>query len=65
MDPQTLKRRSKQAASLLKKITAVWNGLDKIPSFNGKTPFMDKVNNARIEAHTLAENLKLDAQESK
>jgi hypothetical protein len=61
MNKATLKRRQQQAAALLKAINRIWDSLDKIPSFNGKAPFMDKVKRAQILAQNLHWNLDHDA----
>jgi hypothetical protein len=60
MDRPTVKRRKQQAARLLNSVNAVWNSLEKIPSFTGKARFMDQVKRAQTRAHNLHWNLEHD-----
>lgn len=64
MKKSTLKRRSDAANKLYQKIDAIWESLEKIPSFTGKARFMDRVLRARMHAHNLNFNLKADLFES-
>lgn len=56
-------RRADTAEKLEKRLDRLWKATDKIPSFKGKAPFMDKVLAARNEAHSLAWDLRLDVNE--
>ena len=60
MDKETLERRYKEAKIISKHIEGVWDRLNKVPSFNGKADFMDRINRARIEAIVLRDNLNQD-----
>ncbi|WP_009959052.1 hypothetical protein [Verrucomicrobium spinosum] len=56
-------RRAEAAEGIEKKLQSIINDLEKIPSFNGKARFMDKVFRVRTHAFALASNLRLDANE--
>lgn len=64
MDRDTAQRRKKQAAELLRSVKSIINSLQKIPSYNGKARFMDKVFQAEKYAHNLHWDLARDAEES-
>jgi hypothetical protein len=56
-----LKGRARQAIKHFKKIERIWLQMDKVPSFDGKSAFMDKVLKAYNSAHLLAFDLGVDA----
>lgn len=63
MNKATIKKRAQQASALFKLIDHIWDSLDKIPSFTGKARFMDKILNARTQAHNLRWDLDRDKSE--
>ena len=60
MDKETPERRYKEAKAISKHIKAIEDRLNKIPSFNGKADFVDRIHRAMIGAIALRDNLKLD-----
>lgn len=58
-----LERRADAAEKLEKRLERLFASTDKIPSFKGKAPFMDRINAAKGEAHNLAWELRRDAEE--
>ena len=58
-------RRADAAEKLEKRLDRLFASTEKIPSFNGKAAFMDKIIAAKGEAHNLAWELRRDAAEMK
>jgi hypothetical protein len=58
-------RRAATAAKLEKLANGLIESLEKIPSYTGKARFMDKVISLQHTAHSLAWDLKRDAEEEK
>ncbi len=52
------------AEKVNKQAEAVWNALDKIPSFTGKAKFMDRVLELKTHNHNLAWELGIDLSEA-
>ncbi len=57
---KALERRYKEAKVISKHIKAIEDRLNKIPSFNGKADFVDRIHRAMTGAIALRDNLKLD-----
>lgn len=57
---KALARRYKEAKIISKHIKAIEVRLNKVPSFNGKADFKDRVHRAMTGATALMDNLKLD-----
>lgn len=60
-----LERRADTAEKLEKLANGLIQSLDKIPSYSGKARFMDKVISLQHTAHSLAWDLRRDAEEVK
>jgi hypothetical protein len=58
-------RRADAAEKLEKKLDRLFSSTEKIPSFSGKAAFMDRIKAAKAEAHSLAWDLRQDAEEAK
>lgn len=58
-----LKRRSKQAEALLKRLDRTLSSVMKLPSFKGKANLYDTINVAKMHAHNLSWDFKRDIED--
>ncbi|MCW1883521.1 hypothetical protein OKA04_02200 [Luteolibacter flavescens] len=58
-----LVRRAELAENIEKRLKSIIADFDKIPSFKGKSRFMDKIFRVNSRAHNLAWDLRYDASE--
>lgn len=58
MDKEVLKRRCKDAESVSNRLDRILRGMNRLPDFKGKAALMDRINDAKMEAHNLSWELK-------
>jgi hypothetical protein len=56
---------AKDAVALNAKLDSILRDINKIPSYNGKAAFYDKVLIAKAKAHNLAFSLRYDADDAR